>query len=274
MGAFSPPKTSSGGLLGCFPAKARAWLEGSKYPKTWLIKPKLPKTEHHEPVPLYTSLVFEGPRLSPWSVLFVHFLFISLRLCREAFAKLSGDGKHTVQVALWKLPVGARVNWGIRIKAHSVLDLTPLFTGALPLDNRKRRHTSRSSGWLQQGGCAQEAPGGHPAEMSSCHLYPIEMSSRLFHLVEMNRVLVSLRTYPSIHHWDPLVSWMSNRLFCYIDKYKLWLLTFTCKNNGNHSYLLLNPTWANGKKWYCVYRRTTIMNFVLKPLSSWCLHFL
>ena len=71
MGAFSPPKTSSGGLLGCFPARARAWLRASKHPKAWLCAPKLPKPEI-ESVPLYTKLVFEAPRLSPWSVLSEH----------------------------------------------------------------------------------------------------------------------------------------------------------------------------------------------------------
>merc|ERR1719397_1869474 len=77
MGAFSAPQPHrGGGLLGCFPARARAWFRASKHPKSWLCAPKLPKPEI-EPVPLYTKLVFEAPR--------------------EAFAKLSGDGKHTVQ---------------------------------------------------------------------------------------------------------------------------------------------------------------------------------
>ena len=64
MGAFSAPEPRQGGLLGCFPARARAWLSASKHPKYWLCAPKQPKPEL-ESVPLYTRLVIEAPRLNP-----------------------------------------------------------------------------------------------------------------------------------------------------------------------------------------------------------------
>ena len=77
MGAFSAPQPRQGGLLGCFPARAREWLRASKHPKSWLCAPKLPKPEI-ESVPLYTKLVFEAPRLNLWSVLALIALFSDL----------------------------------------------------------------------------------------------------------------------------------------------------------------------------------------------------
>ena len=77
MGAFSAPEPHrGGGLLGCFPARARAWFRASKHPKSWLCAPKLPKPEI-ESVPLYTKLVFEAPRLNPWSVFWPHLHYLS-----------------------------------------------------------------------------------------------------------------------------------------------------------------------------------------------------
>ena len=74
MGAFSAPEPRQGGLLGCFPARARAWLSASKHPKYWLCAPKQPKPEL-ESVPLYTRLVIEAPRLNPWSVYLSDLMF-------------------------------------------------------------------------------------------------------------------------------------------------------------------------------------------------------